>query len=92
MTSLQTGLAPWHVPRNWAVDFTEFSGNLELKGNVMQPPGAVPVGGLHFQFTCKLGISKKDHERVLNCIQLQSPVLKPAVALRQLHKAATERN
>lgn len=44
------------MPRNWAVDFTEFSVNLELKGSTMEPPGPVPVGGLYFKFTSKLGI------------------------------------
>lgn len=63
MTSWRTGLALWHIPKNGAVDFTEFSGNLELKGNTMEPPGAVPVGGLDLKFTCKLGIFKKDHEK-----------------------------
>lgn len=63
MTSWRTGLAPRHVPRNGVVDFIEFSGNLELKCNTMGPPGAVPVGGLYFKFTCNLGIFKKDHER-----------------------------
>lgn len=51
------------MPKNWAVDFSEFSGNLELKGNTMEPPGTVPVGGLYLNFTCKLDIFKKDHER-----------------------------
>lgn len=56
-------MAPWHVPKNRAVDFTEFSVDLELKSSTTEPPGAVPVGGLYFKFTCKLGIFKKDHER-----------------------------
>lgn len=63
MTSWRAGLAPWHVPRSCADDFTEFSGNVDLKSDVMEPPGAVPVGGLHFKFTSKLGIFKRDHER-----------------------------
>lgn len=63
MTSWRRGLALWHVPKNWAVDFTELNGNLELKSKTMEPPGAVPVGGLYFKFTYKLGIFKKDDER-----------------------------
>lgn len=39
MTSWRRGLALWHVPKNWAVDFTELSGNLELKSNTMEPLG-----------------------------------------------------
>lgn len=59
MTSLKAGLAPWHVPRNWAVDFTEFSGNLELKGNVMEPSGLVPVGRLYSNSHASLVSLKK---------------------------------
>jgi len=56
MTSWRAGLAPQRTLKKWAVDFIEFSGNLELNGNLMESLRAVPVGRPHLKFTYKFSI------------------------------------
>lgn len=93
MISWRTGLAPWHMPKKWAVDFTEFSGNLELKGNTIEALGAVPVGGPHLKFTYKFCIFLKIMKENIKLYPTSVlSVLMPTLALGQLHKAEMGRN
>lgn len=88
MTSWRTGL-----PKKWAVDFIEFSGNLELNCNVMKPLGAVPVGSPHLKLTYMFCIFLKIMKEIIKLYPASDlSVLMPTFALGQLHKAEMGRN
>lgn len=71
-------------PQKRFADFTDFNGNLEPKGNMVKPLGAVLVGGPCLEFTYKFCIFLKIMKESIKLYPASLPaVLRPRPALGQ---------
>ncbi|XP_033918907.1 branched-chain-amino-acid aminotransferase, cytosolic isoform X1 [Melopsittacus undulatus] len=80
MTSWRTRLALWHVPKKLAVDFTELSGNFEMKSNAMEPLG--PVSACQNECTAG-GCSGETGKHMADSFKASDLIITPATTLKE---------